>query len=199
MSNLEKGRKAVAERLKSARLTKGMTQGDLSRALEGFGLSLSTSAIAKIENSKRGVDIVEASIFSKVLGIRLDVLAEGKANSIEAGILLQQQSFTSAFSVLRFIESAAEEVDQYIEIVAERMLLPEGDPYHVGTISATESGAAAERIIHLLNEIMRTWLEMVTCGKTFDSTYDPELSDFTLKPVLVRYSRRKDIYEYDQG
>lgn len=52
----------------------GMTQGELAEKVTEAGIKIDNSAIARVEKAKRRVDLDEAVIIARVLGVDLDYM-----------------------------------------------------------------------------------------------------------------------------
>ena len=67
----------IGEALRIARLAKGVTQDDLSAAVEAMGVKLSQATIGKIERGERKVTLGESYALSRALGLFQDELVGG--------------------------------------------------------------------------------------------------------------------------
>lgn len=191
MSKIERQKQLVGKRLRDARTGKGLTQTALSEALADEGLFISASAIAKIENGKRGLDVVEASVFAHVLGLRLDVLARGSQDDAEVqGAELQDQSFTNALEVIRDIRACMTGVDSYLDIVVERTLLPPSEIYSVSQDSAMKADAMSRDTFDSLVSALESWYRAVVHGGTMKPEFAQLVDPYELTPISERLTER---------
>ncbi|MGD8175149.1 helix-turn-helix domain-containing protein [Marinimicrobium sp. ARAG 43.8] len=70
-------RTLLGERLKIARIRQGMSQMDLVVALEEQGISLSQSAIGKLERGERNLYVHQLVALVRVLNVSLDWVVYG--------------------------------------------------------------------------------------------------------------------------
>ncbi|WP_347332737.1 helix-turn-helix domain-containing protein [Marinimicrobium locisalis] len=75
-------RKRLGERLKIARVRKGMSQMDLVVALEEHGVRLNQSAIGKVERGERNLYVHQLVALVHVLEISLDWAVYGGELSV---------------------------------------------------------------------------------------------------------------------
>lgn len=169
MGNIEAMKGQIAERVKQARKNKQLTQPELSEALAEEGIFISPSAIAKIENNKRGIELTEAAAIAKILGLGLDLLVKpGEDNEEYRGAQLQEQAFSSGFTVIGNLRHAVTAVDNHLEIVAERVKLSTENAYRVPHESAQRAQMMAESVVSLLNEASDAWREVLVYGGTLE-------------------------------
>lgn len=191
MSKIERQKQLVGKRLRDARTGKDLTQTALSEALADEGLFISASAIAKIENGKRGLDVVEASVLAHVLGLRLDVLARGNQDDAEVqGAELQDQSFTNALEVIRDIRACMTGVDSYLDIVVERTLLPPSETYRISQDSAMKADAMSRDTFDSLVSAMESWYRAVVHGGTMKPEFAKLVDPYELTPISERLAER---------
>ncbi|MBD8030807.1 helix-turn-helix transcriptional regulator [Corynebacterium gallinarum] len=167
MGNIEAMKGQIAERVKRARKNKQLTQPELSEALAEEGIFISPSAIAKIENNKRGIELTEAAAIAKILGLGLDLLVKPDEDNEEyRGSQLQEQAFASGLTVVGNFHHTITAIDNHLEIVAERVKLSTGNAYCVPLEAAQRAQMMAEKVVSLLNEASNAWREVLVHGGT---------------------------------
>lgn len=77
-SSVTNGKNLVAERVRSVRKKKRMTQKDLAGAIQLQGVMLDRMSINRIESGSRCVNDYELVAFSKALGVTVDWLLYGE-------------------------------------------------------------------------------------------------------------------------
>lgn len=180
MANVDEIRGRVADRIRATRKNKRITQPQLSEALAVEGIFISPSAIAKIENNKRGLEVAEAAAIAKILGLRLDQLVKSDFEDDDnMGELLQEQSFTAAMLLVGHMQEIAEGIADYMDIVSEKVKLPKGTTHKVSLNDAQLSQAKAEEAIKSLNSLALDLRETFFYGGTFnEGVLDPDATGY---------------------
>lgn len=166
MGNVESLRGQIAERIKKARKDKHLTQPELSEFLAEEGIFIAPSAIAKIENNKRGLEIAEAAAIAKILGLKLEQLIRTSDESDDfEGIELQEQAFASGLYAVRDFADVIESVTNHIEIVALKVKLKNSD-HKVSLYEMQTAYEKAEEVVELINEASNLWRRVLVYGRT---------------------------------
>lgn len=167
MGNNEPVRKRVADRIRQARQQRELTQAELSSRLADYKISISPTGIAKIESGTRALEISEAAVLTRILGLSLDSLVRdsGLDDSIRESELMEE-SFTVGMRVVMAFKGIVRDVNDYVRITEERSNLSDPSTGGVSSDDVKEVFECAKALVDDLNDTSFLWRRALATGHT---------------------------------
>lgn len=130
----DKLQEEATRRIKAGRKSKGMSQQDMAKAMEDFGLKIGPSAYAKLERGERALSFVEAMALVGILNISLaDLIPEHhdvqdeilrQINNIKAQTLIMADSADALVREIASLRSKIHLLQADAENFSEKISVP---------------------------------------------------------------------------
>lgn len=188
MSTIDYLRNEIGQKIREVREQRQITQARLSELLRIDGVTLSPSAIAKIESGKRGLDLIEAAAIAENLEIRLDYLAHPDEEDAELeSSLVLDRSYTAAMNLIRALNSAfagAGAVQEFTVYRHDR--IDSKLTAYLTEDELEESDNLIGETIDLLRRTRSKWVEFMVASKLATENFEDNLPDYALTPISKR-------------